>query len=171
MIDTADRFTSDAAGDCLLDLVRFCFRSALPVGDTTWPSHLNSVSEYLSPSAVTSAQEHWMARRGLSLVMDLDSDWQLFQHSSPRVRAFMVRALDFVAESSFVLWGHVIMEVDDLEHPRALLWDQFDQDALQLMSSQIQHADPVVRDAALDAGIDLEMREAWLNVLFPLEEE
>ena len=161
MIDRADRFRSDAAGDCLLDLVRFCFRYAFAVGGTTWPSHLNSVSELVCPSDAIVAQDNWMAHRGLSLVLDLESDWQLFQHSSPRVRAFMVRALGFVAESSFGLWGQVMVELDDLGHPRAELWDQFDQDALRLMSSQIQHADPFVRDSALDAGADLEIRDEW----------
>jgi hypothetical protein len=104
--------------------------------------------------------ENWMALRGLLLVTEMDGRLHLFDHDSAHIRAFMVRALNFVAELSFGLWGHAVMAYND-EH--AEFWGELDTDALISIGDQEYNADPVVRDAAADADFDRELRAVWVE--------
>jgi hypothetical protein len=159
LLDPADRFLSDTAGDRLLDMVRFCFGYAFQVGDTTWPNKTNSVYELEGPWTAPGVRENWMAVRGWLLVTEMDK-LGLFERNSAHLRAFMVRAVNFVAELCFGLWGRAVVANSE-EH--AEFWDALDNDALILIADQEDNADPVVRDAAKDADSDLVLRDKWVK--------
>jgi hypothetical protein len=168
LLSPADCFTSNTAGDRLLDLVRFCFSRASEVGNTDWPRWQNSVSggwNRLS-AAANVPPINWMAERGLNLVVDLDAVCGLFRHthlSSPRLRAFAVRALNFLAEFSFDSTTRAVVGSSPRAH--VAQWLSYDQVALRVMGLQIHNADPAVRGAALDALFDQTIRAAWYKRL------
>jgi hypothetical protein len=105
-----------------------------------------------------------MAVRAFLLVLELDKVGGLFTHASPRLRAFMVRALDFIAEFSFESGARARR---DNSTSLDGMWLRYEAVALGLISRQVKNADPFIRDAALNAGKDLKVREAWYKVLFP----
>jgi hypothetical protein len=163
LLNPADRFVSETAGDRLLDLVRFCFSQDSKVGNTTWLRCSNSVSGVWTSWDADGPQRNWMVKRGEYLLFDLAWVCGLINHSSPRLRAFMVGALNFLAEFSFRQTQRAILAQSSGSHAGS--WWRCDQRALAELSMQIRHADPFVRDAALDARADKEIREAWIEKL------
>lgn len=168
VLNTADRFLSDTASDGLLDLVRFCFGHAFRVRNTNWSQGLNSVGWIWVPRNTDGPQSNWMVKRGLNLVTDLLGMLDLFNHPSPRLRGFMVKALNFVAEFSFaemqrcLIYEHLSPE--DVNNTIMWFWAMRYVFSLNALRLQIHHADPFVRDAALDAQFDMNLSNRWTRV-------
>jgi hypothetical protein len=103
-----------------------------------------------------------MVRREEYLLFDLVDVCELFNHpSSPRQRAFAVRALNFLADFSFHQTQRAILTRSSDSYRG--IWVRFDQQALNELSLQDHNADPFVRDAALDARADRRIRVAWIE--------
>lgn len=168
LFNSTDSFVSDTAGDRLLDLVRFCLRRASKVENTDWPRWQNSLAGIWGchSAAFSVPPINWMAERALNLVVDLEAVCRVFHHyhpSSPRLRAFAVKALNFVAEFSFESAMRAVL----IESPRTevQLWLSHDKLALGVMVLQIHNADPFVSGAALGALFDQKIQKAWLEQL------
>jgi hypothetical protein len=161
LLSTADRFVSDTAGDRLVDLVRFCFSHEFKVGNTTWLRCSNSVSGIWDPPDADGPQRNWMVGHGEYLLFDLVSVCDLFNHPSPRLCAFMVRALNFLAEFSFRQTQRAILARSSDSY--RMRWERYDVLALNELSLQDHNADPFVRDAALDARKDRKVRVGWIE--------